>query len=146
MQGGLLVYWWLSCLYYNWLPSANNLVGKYFIQRIERENLTLRNRIKRLNRKTLGYSKSPEMHDKVIDTFIEREYYVWEWSTLWIHNQKIEYISKYYSSNSIHQIKDWTSKNPTNVFMIRYLCNVLITFTYWKDGMKLLTCNPDRIL
>ncbi|WP_222941746.1 IS1 family transposase, partial [Xenorhabdus indica] len=47
-----------------------------FTQRIERENLTLRNRLKRLNRKTLSYSKSPKMHDKVIGTFIEREYYV----------------------------------------------------------------------
>ncbi|WP_235175302.1 IS1 family transposase, partial [Escherichia coli] len=25
---------------------------------------------------TLGYSKSTEMHDKVIGTFIEREYYL----------------------------------------------------------------------
>ncbi|MEY0672940.1 IS1 family transposase, partial [Providencia rettgeri] len=25
-------------------------------------------------RKTLGYSKSPEMHDKIIGTFIEREH------------------------------------------------------------------------
>ncbi|MBI6550259.1 IS1 family transposase, partial [Xenorhabdus lircayensis] len=32
-------------------------------------------RIKRLNRKTIGYSKSEEMHDKVIGTFIEREHY-----------------------------------------------------------------------
>ncbi|BET97084.1 hypothetical protein TCT1_20050 [Xenorhabdus sp. TCT-1] len=61
---------------YNLLPSADHLIGKYFTQRIERENLILRNRIKRLNRKMLGYSKSPEMHDKVIGTFIEREYYV----------------------------------------------------------------------
>ncbi|WP_099137728.1 IS1 family transposase [Xenorhabdus innexi] len=61
---------------YHLLPSANHLVGKYFTQRIERENLTLRNRIKRLNRKTLGYSKSPEMHDKIIGTFIESEYYI----------------------------------------------------------------------
>ncbi|WP_230579699.1 IS1 family transposase, partial [Xenorhabdus bovienii] len=30
---------------------------------------------KRLNRKTLGYSKSVEMHDKIIGTFIEREFY-----------------------------------------------------------------------
>ncbi|WP_244590824.1 IS1 family transposase, partial [Xenorhabdus hominickii] len=30
---------------------------------------------KRLNRKTISYSKSEEMHDKVIGTFIEREYY-----------------------------------------------------------------------
>ncbi|WP_370630332.1 IS1 family transposase [Xenorhabdus sp. PB61.4] len=43
---------------------------------MERENLTLRNRLKRLNRKTLGYSNSPEMHDKVIGTFIKREYYI----------------------------------------------------------------------
>ncbi|WP_415843361.1 IS1 family transposase, partial [Xenorhabdus thuongxuanensis] len=28
-----------------------------------------------LNRRTIGYSKSEEMHDKVIGTFIEREYY-----------------------------------------------------------------------
>ncbi|WP_230583877.1 IS1 family transposase, partial [Xenorhabdus bovienii] len=34
-----------------------------------------RNRLKRLNRKTLGYSKSVEMHDKIIGTFIEREFY-----------------------------------------------------------------------
>ncbi|MBJ9298876.1 IS1 family transposase, partial [Citrobacter freundii] len=31
---------------------------------------------KRLNRKTLGYSKSVEMHDKIIGTFIEREHYL----------------------------------------------------------------------
>ncbi|BET97127.1 hypothetical protein TCT1_20480 [Xenorhabdus sp. TCT-1] len=60
----------------NMLPENTHLVGKSFTQRIERENLTLRNRVKRLNRKTLGYSKSPEMHDKVIGTFIEREYYL----------------------------------------------------------------------
>ncbi|WP_157879484.1 IS1 family transposase [Xenorhabdus poinarii] len=61
---------------YNMLQTNKHLIGKSFTQRIERENLTLRNRIKRLNRKTLGYSKSPEMHDKVIGTFIEREYYI----------------------------------------------------------------------
>lgn len=38
-------------------------------------NLTLRTRLKRLNRKTIGYSKSVELHEKVIGTFIEREYY-----------------------------------------------------------------------
>ncbi|WMV72050.1 IS1 family transposase [Xenorhabdus griffiniae] len=61
---------------YTLLTTDKHLIGKSFTQRIERENLTLRNRIKRLNRKTLGYSKSPEMHDKVIGTFIEREYYI----------------------------------------------------------------------
>ena len=61
---------------YNVLPHEKHIVGKIYTQRIERENLTLRNRLKRLNRKTLGYSKSSEMHDKVIGTFIERKYYL----------------------------------------------------------------------
>ncbi|WP_415843381.1 IS1 family transposase, partial [Xenorhabdus thuongxuanensis] len=43
---------------YKMLPTNKPLVGKNFTQRIERENLTRRNRIKRLNWKTLGYSKS----------------------------------------------------------------------------------------
>ncbi|PHM70070.1 transposase [Xenorhabdus sp. KJ12.1] len=63
---------------YNCLPVEKPLRGKTFTQRIERTNLTLRTRIKRLNRKTIGYSKSEEMHDKVIGTFIEREYYLSE--------------------------------------------------------------------
>lgn len=61
---------------YELLPGKNHITGKLYTQRIERENLNLRNRLKRLNRKTLGYSKSAEMHDKVIGTFIEREHYV----------------------------------------------------------------------
>jgi insertion element IS1 protein InsB len=61
---------------YNCLPEEKYLRGKRFTQRIERTHLTLRTRIKRLNRKTIGYSKSEEMHDKVIGTFIEREYYL----------------------------------------------------------------------
>ncbi|WP_411354719.1 IS1 family transposase [Xenorhabdus khoisanae] len=52
------------------------MIIRWKIQNTERENLTLRNRIKRLNRKTLGYSKPSEMHDKIIGTFIEREYYI----------------------------------------------------------------------
>jgi len=55
---------------------TSTLLTKLYTQRIERENVTLRNRLKRLNRKTLGYSKSAAMHDKVIGTFIERQYYV----------------------------------------------------------------------
>ncbi|WP_244590771.1 IS1 family transposase, partial [Xenorhabdus hominickii] len=60
---------------YDNLPEEDHLTGKTFTQRIERTNLTQRTRIKRLNRKTISYSKSEEMHDKVIGTFIEREYY-----------------------------------------------------------------------
>lgn len=61
--------------YTSTLPSDKHIIGKRFTQRIERTNLTLRSRIKRLVRKTIGFSKSEEMHDKVIGTFIEREFY-----------------------------------------------------------------------
>ncbi|WFQ80061.1 IS1 family transposase [Xenorhabdus sp. SF857] len=61
---------------YDCLSEEKHFRGKKFTQRIERTNLTLRTRIKRLNRKTICYSKSEEMHDKVIGTFIEREYYL----------------------------------------------------------------------
>ncbi|WP_086004392.1 IS1 family transposase [Photobacterium marinum] len=57
------------------LQAEKHITGKLFTQRIERQNLTLRTRLKRLNRKTIGFSKSEEMHDKVIGTFIERELY-----------------------------------------------------------------------
>ncbi|BET98620.1 hypothetical protein TCT1_35410 [Xenorhabdus sp. TCT-1] len=61
---------------YDCLPAEKHRTGKKFTQRIERRNLTLRIRIKKLNRKTIGYSKSEAMHDKVIGTFIERNYYI----------------------------------------------------------------------
>jgi insertion element IS1 protein InsB len=62
-------------VYANTLPKEKHVVGKYFTQRIERTNLTLRSRLKRLVRRTIGFSKSEQMHDKVIGTFIEREFY-----------------------------------------------------------------------
>lgn len=66
--------------YYSQPAETKIFYAKGWVQRyareIERENLNLRNRLKRLNSKTLGYSKSPEMHDKVIGTFIEREHYL----------------------------------------------------------------------
>ncbi len=61
---------------YEILPGEKHIASKLYTQRIERENLNLRNRLKRLNRKTLGYSKCPEMHDKIMGTFIEREHYL----------------------------------------------------------------------
>ena len=61
---------------YEMLPTQKHITGKLYTQRIERENLNLRNQLKRLNRKTLGYSKSTKMHDKIIGTFIEREHYL----------------------------------------------------------------------
>ncbi|MGL5525816.1 MAG: IS1 family transposase, partial [Aeromonas veronii] len=48
------------------VPSEMHLTGKIFTQRIERNNLTLRTRIKRLARKTLCFSRSVELHEKVI--------------------------------------------------------------------------------
>ncbi|MGL9751268.1 MAG: IS1 family transposase [Symbiopectobacterium sp.] len=56
--------------------KQNTLLANCIHSVCERENLTLRNRLKRLNRKTLGYSTSSEMHDRLIGTYIEREYYV----------------------------------------------------------------------
>ncbi|WP_299013434.1 IS1 family transposase [uncultured Photobacterium sp.] len=39
-------------------PLEKHITGKLFTQRIERQNLTLRTRLKRLNRKTIGFSRS----------------------------------------------------------------------------------------
>ncbi len=57
-------------------PKVKHIVSKLYTQRIERAHLTLRSRLQRLNRKTPGYLKSSEMHDRTIGTYIEREYYV----------------------------------------------------------------------
>lgn len=56
------------------LPSEKPILGKLYTQRIEHENLRLRNQFKHINRKTLGYSKSSDMHDKIIATFIKQGY------------------------------------------------------------------------
>ena len=51
--------------------SPNVLVsGKKNTQRIERDHLTLRTRIKRLCRKTICFSKNKEIHIAVVGTFI----------------------------------------------------------------------------
>jgi insertion element IS1 protein InsB len=52
------------------LPEKLHTVGKSNTQRIERKNLTLRTRIKRLARKTICFSKTIEMHDIVIGLVI----------------------------------------------------------------------------
>ncbi|HBX9795162.1 MULTISPECIES: IS1-like element IS1N family transposase [Klebsiella pneumoniae complex] len=54
------------------VPKDKHLTGKIFTQRIKRNNLTLRTRIKRLARKTICFSRSVEIHEKVIGTFIEK--------------------------------------------------------------------------
>lgn len=51
--------------------SENQLqIGKRNTQKIERDHLTLRTRIKRLNRKTICFSKARDIHDAVIGSFI----------------------------------------------------------------------------
>ncbi|WP_373567246.1 IS1 family transposase [Xenorhabdus yunnanensis] len=52
-----------------------NLVGKIFTQCIERHNLNLHIHIKRLARKTIRYSRSIEIHEKLIGTYIEKHHY-----------------------------------------------------------------------
>ncbi|ESU75954.1 Transposase (plasmid) [Shigella dysenteriae WRSd3] len=46
------------------VPKEKHLTGKIFTQRIERNNRTLRTRIKRLARKTICFSRSVEIHEK----------------------------------------------------------------------------------
>ena len=54
------------------VPKDRHLTGKIFTQRIERNNLTPRTRIKRLARKIVCFSRSVELHEKVIGAFIEK--------------------------------------------------------------------------
>jgi insertion element IS1 protein InsB len=54
------------------LPAEQHTVGKRYLQKIERKHLTLRIRLKRLTRQTLGFSRSIDMHDLVIGLFINR--------------------------------------------------------------------------
>ncbi len=60
----------------NWGSYSKNLdekkheIGKKNTQTIERKNLTLRTRVKRLTRKTICFSKSVQMHDIVIGLLI----------------------------------------------------------------------------
>jgi insertion element IS1 protein InsB len=54
------------------LDPETPVIGKRHTQRIERQHLTLRTRIKRLVRKTICFSKSTQMHDIVIGLFVNR--------------------------------------------------------------------------
>ena len=52
------------------IPMDKLIVGKKNTQKIERNHLTLRTRIKRLCRKTICFSKRADIHKAVIGTFI----------------------------------------------------------------------------
>lgn len=61
--------------YQSLLPPDQHLITKRYTQSIERQNLNFRTRIKRLARKTLCFSKSIEIHDKVIGEFINQMFF-----------------------------------------------------------------------
>ena len=52
------------------IPAENLIVGKQNTQKIERDHLTLRTRLKRLCRKTICFSKNPDVHKDVVGIFI----------------------------------------------------------------------------
>ena len=52
-----------------------HIIGKDNTWRIERKNLNFRTNIKRLNRKTICFSKDDDIHDKVISMYIEKYYF-----------------------------------------------------------------------
>ncbi len=54
------------------LSKESRKVSKYKMQKIERKHLTLRTRIKRLQRKTICFSKITRMHDLVISLYINK--------------------------------------------------------------------------
>jgi insertion element IS1 protein InsB len=61
--------------YAKFISPKQHQIGKDETWRIERKNLNFRTHLTRLHRKTIGFSKNPEMHDKVIGLYIERHYY-----------------------------------------------------------------------
>jgi IS1 family transposase/transposase-like protein len=56
--------------YQRFVPSEIHHIGKDKTQRIERLNLSFRVHLKRLNRRTIAFSKSNEMHDAVIKLYV----------------------------------------------------------------------------
>jgi insertion element IS1 protein InsB len=62
--------YWVA--YTRHIDLDKHVPGKRNTQKIERNHLTLRARIKRLARKTICFSKSVQMHDIVIGLFVNR--------------------------------------------------------------------------
>lgn len=61
--------------YSSLLPADKHYIGKDRTWKIERKNLNFRTHLKRLCRKTICFSKSIEMHDKLIGLYIEKHDY-----------------------------------------------------------------------
>ncbi|MDV2020888.1 IS1 family transposase, partial [Escherichia coli] len=51
------------------------VISKRYTQRIERHNLNLRQHLARLGRKSLSFSKSVALHDKVIGHYLNIKHY-----------------------------------------------------------------------
>ncbi|MFX1072323.1 IS1 family transposase, partial [Escherichia coli] len=68
-------------LYESRLKGKLHVISKRYTQRIERHNLNLRQhlarlgRLGRLGRKSLSFSKSVELHDKVIGHYLNIKHY-----------------------------------------------------------------------
>ncbi|HHQ6578271.1 TPA: IS1 family transposase [Serratia fonticola] len=62
-------------VYRTLLSSTSHVTSKKYTQRIERHNLNLRTHLKRLTRKTICFSKSEEMHDKIIGWYLTINHY-----------------------------------------------------------------------
>lgn len=56
--------------YKKFLPAQQHRVGKEGTRRLERHNLNFRTHLKRLQRRTICYSRSSEMHDAVIKLYV----------------------------------------------------------------------------
>ena len=57
------------------ISKENRMIGKIYTQGIERMNLTLRNFVRRLNRKTICYSRRLDMHVTAIYLVIRKLFY-----------------------------------------------------------------------
>ncbi|MBY7407916.1 IS1 family transposase, partial [Escherichia coli] len=60
------------------LKGKLHVISKRYTQRIERHNLNLRQhlaRLGRLGRRSLSFSKSVELHDKVIGHYLNIKHY-----------------------------------------------------------------------
>jgi IS1 family transposase len=58
--------------YQNLIPSYRHWIGKRGTQRIERQNLNFRTHLKRLQRRTICFSKSKQMLEAVVKLYIHQ--------------------------------------------------------------------------
>jgi len=61
--------------YSRYIPKGMHRTGKDNTWKIERKNLNFRTHLKRLNRKTICFSKNEQIHDNVIGMYINKYYF-----------------------------------------------------------------------